>query len=448
MFTSKPLGVTKVIDPSLTCKSHTTPRYLHHYKKNVYRRVRHHARRSRDTLVYELKVMPLSSVCLNGTSLQHHGDIKLEGLVTLQSTGIGCVILWLDGFLPKEPAQWCELRDPELIDIELASDTFTQSTWRVSLLARYLIALIHEGIHEHAGDCPSDPVILEDDKAFQSLLIERSPTQEGFLLRASPLLPIEVYPFAFIQFDLPTAALQAAMLETGADIRLALCGDTNWRCKRSAIINSTVTAADTSTRDSIFWFVNSDGCVKICSNQLETAIEESFTAVLLETDIALTLRFFLQRMNALLAAFTRADLTPSAFASLRYQLLSDFESYSAIDNSHKDTTRDRVEQYKAVLHIAPLYRSVLDRFEMLAMRLETAHSFRTERHHVGIALIFGFFSALSTLFNIYSQVGQKQQWSLPNVLALSLGSTSIATLTLWLIIRIRNRNRYNLPPTI
>src|SRR5437868_4234030 len=55
----------KVIDPSLQ-ETHESPlRYLSHYKRNVYRRIRHRSRSNRDALIYELKPISVSNISLN-----------------------------------------------------------------------------------------------------------------------------------------------------------------------------------------------------------------------------------------------------------------------------------------------------------------------------------------------------------------------------------------------
>lgn len=430
----------RVIDPA----SQPKPVYLPLYEKNVHRRIRPLYRSLRDSLVIELRGTPLSEFSLGneGTLPSNGRPLVLRGLVVLQKIGIGSISIWIENLAPATEAQWRELRDPRLVAVTLATVDIARTNWPLIEFVRYLVLLSHIGLTGNPVKSREleSASYLSSDRELEEHLITTIPGFEG----SRPFISVEIdnYPFFFIQYDVTSADMRQAFIGRPEDIRLALCGDSHWKWKSQAVVDSSVMQADTSSRESILWLVNSEGTVKIVSNELETSVEESLTAMLVENDIILTMRYFLQTTSRLISRLSDRSLRPSELTDLRQLLFTNIDKYCNIEVSHKDTTRRRMEQFKQIFHIDSVYSSLVDRFDLLSSRLAAKNSLGIERQQILLTLVFGFFGALNVLYRLFTEVAAttKRGWYMQRASAVA-GSFAIALL-LWMVARaVRRRAR-------
>lgn len=426
----------KVLDPDVQPQL----TYIPAYQKNVRRRIRPFYRLLRDSIVIEFRPLPVTSLLLSDKIISSSGQpFTLGILLVLQKIGSGSVTIWLDNWLPKNEQQWYGVRDPCLLTIKLETPELKRKTWPLISFVRYLVALSHTGLSSknlrlsniEASDC------LESDSGLDGFLEKNV----SGLFREGTYSFVEInnYPLFFIQFDNTTEELRKQVLSNPADIRLILCGDRNWRCKSEKIVDESVLKADTSSRDSIFWLVNSEGTVKLTSSELETSVEESFTATLLETDIILTMRYFLQRMNNLMLRLTTSKLAPTDLPRLRHRLFTDLDKYCNIEVSHKDTTLRRIRRFKKLFQIDELYQGVVARFDLLGSKLSSQHTASLEIQHTLLTLVFGFFGALSVLYSILNDTSILPSSGVFSPKWLSLSGAIVTTIILLFVIRLVRR---------
>ena len=173
--------------------------------------------------------------------------------------------------------------------------------------------------------------------------------------------------------------------------------------------------------------------MKLVSRDIETSPTESLTAMLVETDIILTMRYFLQTINRIISRLADRTLGPSDLTDLRQTLFANMDKYCNIEISHKDTTRRRIEQLKEIFRIDSAYASVVDRFDLLGSRMAARNSHGVERQQILLTLVFGFFGALNVLYRVCTEISPKTPliWYTQRIGAV-VGSLIIA-LILWLI---------------
>lgn len=427
----------KIRDPS----AKLTTRYIPSYQRNVRRRIRPLYRLIRDSIAIELAPISLRRLTLGSDDLTFDSaNPQLCCLIVIQKLGIGSITTWITDFAPTSEDHWYAVRDPCVISVVLETPRLSRTTWSLLEFVRYLVVLAHMSLRSANTDrstLETSNALHTDDQLDRFLRQELSGADEQ---ETHAAVEIDNYPFVFAQYDLSTQNLQTAFAQHAASLRLSLCGDRNWRCKSRMLIEDSVIRANTSTRDSIIWLANSEGTVKLCSADLETPVEESWTATLLETDIILTMRYFLQKMNTLMLRLATTKLSPTQLSVLRHRLFLNLDKYCNIDVSHKDTTRKRVEQLKDVFQVPSMYTGVVDRFELLSNKLSSLHSRAMETQQTLLTLVFGFFAAFSVLFRILSEVSgiPSSGWLAPTWVSLA-GATVLTMALLSLIAWIRAR---------
>jgi|GEM_PF-5621393 hypothetical protein len=426
-------NIDKVRDPALQPKID----YIPAYQKNVGRRIRPLYRVLRDSMVIESKPIPLTGIQFHSGSLvSPTKPACIRFLIVLQKIGVGSITLWIEDLNPTNEEQWYILRDPCLVTVKLEQQALPQNVWTLIAFIRYLILLSHLGLSKQKMSRLADEIAraTESDIALDHFLGKH--LSRRYRKRILTSVQVESYPIFFLQYHMTTEELRKAVLDKPEDIRLILCGDRNWRWKTSEIVKQSVLNADTSYRKSIFWLVNSEGSVKLCSSGLETSVKESFTATVLETDIILTMRYFLQRINGLMLKLGKSRLSPNELSSLRHRLFMDLDKYCNIEVSHKDTTRRRVEKLKGIFAIDSMYNGVVDRFDLLSGRLASRHAYELHIQQVLLTLVFGFFGSLTALYRILTNVKSLPADGILSALGLSLLGSSTITAGLYLLIRL------------
>jgi hypothetical protein len=423
--------------------------YLESFQKNVRRRIRPSYREYRDTLLLDALPLMVDTIAVGKEPPREVRNVRLHFLLALQKIGVGSLMLFFEDYDPVSPDDWLGIRDPRLVSVRLRSPIYNRVDWPLMTLVRFIVLLAYMGLLQRADLDPADYVYLEaiesDDK-LEAFLREELSERQGDVL---PELLVEVdnYPFLYVEYDLPTAELRRAVEAQPADIRLFLCGDRNWSCKSDEVVERSVLSSDTSSRDSIFWFVNSEGVVKLASNQLETPFEESVTAMWLESDIVLTMRYFLQSISRLLLKATKERMAPIQLNALREELFANLDKYCNLEVSHKDTTRWRIEKYKEIFRVDTLYERVVERFELLGEKMGAIHASIVQGQQSILTLVFGFFGSLNALLFLAYEFPMPSGknapwwsvWWAPG--AVSLVVASVITLGLWLALKTL-RERY------
>jgi hypothetical protein len=413
------------------------------YQRNVRRRIRPAYREYRDTLVVEAAPIPVATITVGESDTAVVQGVRLRFLLGLQKIGVGSLAVFFENFGPQTEEQWLAARDPRLVSVRFANPVFGREEWGLITFVRFVILLAYMGLLQ-VGDFDAESMAysatIEEDSALEDFLQMQIGTGSDGMTH-STLVEVDNYPFLYVQYDLSTSELADAVAASPGDIRLALCGDRNWRCKTREVIQRSVFGCNTSSRDSVFWYVNSEGVVKLASRELETPFEESVTAMLLESDIVLTMRYFLQSINRVLLEVSNTRVSPLQLSAVREELFSTLDKYCNLEVSHKDTTRWRIERYKEFFRVDALYFRVLERFELLGDKMATVHTAVVREQQATMTLVFGFFGSVNALLFLAYQIPRPTGkhvpwwalWWTPAVGSVVLAS--VATLALWTLLR-------------
>lgn len=425
----------KLLDASVK----ESPLYLPFFQKNLQRRIRPLYRQLRDSIIIELKPIKVKQIDIINCDIELPTSLTLQCFINIQKIGVGSITTLIKGIVPEEEEQWRNLRDPALISLEMNSTEFIRQKWQLMEFVRFLILLSHLSLIENKvpRQTLESSEAIKTDRSLEKFLGLHIPTFESG--GSSVNLEIDNYPFAYVQLSSTTAEMKNLFSLSAADIRLSLYGDKNWKLKTKEVITSSVNNSDTSSRDSILWLVGPEGTVKFWSSELETDLRESITATLVETDIVLTMRYFLQTINFMLLRIATLPLTPTEITKMRHRLFTNLDSYCNIDISHKDTTKKRIEKCKKIFSIDEMYKSIVDRYDLLSNKQLANYSLCIERQQKLLTLVFGFFGALSALYVIFVDVDKRleREWFF-SIIDGILGATCV-TLIIWLIINVIRR---------
>lgn len=402
----------KVQDSSSTPE----PRLLLPFFKNVRRRMKLQFRQIRNTYVIELSRMPLKSIKIGEESI-NSPNIYLCGLIMIQRFGVASIILWIEGLYPNGEKQWIDSRSPQKINIELLNPINGERDWLLTMLVRYFVLISHLQIIQKGKPSKINTETLESDNNLNKYLEKSIPNYSNNIHGSE--FEIDDYPFYFIEYDLSNEDFENKFNddESIKDLRLGLYGDEHWKLKSIKANADLVENANTSTRDSIKWLVHNAGTLKMCSNAFGTTMEESLTATFLETDLILTMKFFLKRANSLATTFIdRQNLTLNHdeidLAKEKYQIFQDFDNFCQLEVSNKETTRRRIEKCKKIFEIDSIYRSVTDRFDLISSLYNVVQNRDTHNiaklqtklnnHQIVLALVFGFFGCFDAAYGVFS----------------------------------------------
>ncbi|MHB0914584.1 MAG: hypothetical protein ACYC4M_02730, partial [Thermoleophilia bacterium] len=325
----------------------------------------------------------------------------LKGLVVLQKNGVGSLNIWIDGIWPGNNAsRWNALRDPLQLDLDFRAPELS-GRFHLMTFVRMIVLLCH---FDTKDEVDLEPMMrqsyLQTDSDLDNQLRKTISAIQKDETRTT--LEIENYPYFFIQLNQEKEIFKNNFddLSNISDLRVPLCGDIHWDTKSEEVIKTSVQEANISSRDSIIWLVNSEGTVKIWANEFGTTLEESITATLLETDIILTMRFFLQTMNKLIFKFTEETKTPTDLLKIRESLFSKLDNYSNLEVSHHDTTQRRIEKWRKVFRIDSMYKNVVDRFDLLNGRLESHDTSAIRKQQTILTLAFGVFATVNVVYRV------------------------------------------------
>lgn len=419
------------------------PHYLKYYQKNIHRRISPFYREFRESLLIEFKSIPINSIIMPNNIVINTDSslVSLKVQISLQKIGIGSIYLWIENFHPENEAQWHYVRDPGMISISIDSTEYNRDKWPLIEFVRNLILKCHILYSNKEMDISNieNSKYIKSDHELDYFLNKHFKYFSDY--GAFTKVNINNYPILFIKYNLTTEEMNKEIKTNASDIRLSLCGDINWKFKNQKIIQSSIVNSNTSSRDSIKWIVNSEGTVKLCSNELETSVEESFMATILETDIILTMRYFLQTIGSLIYKLGTSKLSHHKLTLLRHKLFTDIDNYCNIEVSHKDTTRTRLVRIKEIFKLNEMYDKVVDRFDLLNNRLITTHSVALEKQQTLLTLTFGFFGALSVLLKIYEKLDLFG--TVTNIILSILGSTLISIFLYYIISLIHKKIKRN-----
>lgn len=383
------------------------------YKKNTDRRIRRIYKTVRDALTVKLDDMSITQLCIDKhkVNFQTTDEVTLSGLVSVQILGVCTISLWFEGYYPQNETVWRNMCDPALIQVTLAHSSLSKTTWKLLDLVRYISLKCHKTLNSEI----KLPANLEFENFLQDDLLFREYLEYEYrkCSKAPISYTIESYPLFCLQYNLDANALNSIFSNPAGvkDARLVLNGDSHWRLKTDDVIMRTVNKIDITTRNSIHWLVTSQGTLKVLSKEIdaETSFEESFTAALLESDIVLTMRYFLSAIMQSLSDLSKEMGDPLKVSEMKDQMFISMDKFFNINISHNDQTIRRMEQFKVIFHIADTYANVKDRLEILSVKTSNENSAVIEKQQIFLTIIFGLFGSLQVLYPFFQELFRRLQ---------------------------------------
>ena len=386
------------------------------------------------------RIIKLDALCVNRLWINKQlinisGQVILTGIVSLQTMGICTISLWFEGYTPTNANEWIEVSDSSLINFELSTSGLTRQSWNMNEFVRYIALNCHAMLNSSI-DLLSESIdtLISDESHYRTFLLKcyEKSSQQPFCY------DIESYPLTFIEYDISKDELLKIFEVPSkiSDFRLFLYGDLHWSIKSDSRIVKTVNEVNMSSRDSIKWLTTSLGTLKVAANDLEneTSIEESFTAMLLETDIILSMRYFLMGIRGSLANLSRDGVAPITVSEMKEQIFINMDKYFNINLSHNDQTIRRLERMKEIFHINALYDEVKDRIDVLSVKINNENSATIERQQIFLTLIFGFFGSEQVMYAFFQDL-MKDILHIGWIFLISFVASGLITFIIFLIMK-------------
>lgn len=370
--------------------------FLSSYQKTVDRRIRAIYRGIRDSMIIKLDDIPISNLRIDNKAIVSD-NVSLTGIISIQNLGICTISLWLDNYKPQTENEWRKICDSEVVSFTLTHTNLNRSNWTLMEFVRYLSALCHKTVNPHIislngfeqNSCLRNK---QDFADFLKSAYETSTTE-------SPIsYEMDSYPLSFIQYNIETDALNTIFPTQAKELRLFLNHDTHWNLKKEQLVQDMIENAEVSTRESIHWLVTLQGSIKLCSRDLGTTIEESFNVMLLETDVVLTMKYFLSSIMQNLSRLSSEFSNPIKVSEMKDNIFTTMDNYFNINLSHNDQTMKRIDKFKEIFRINTTYKSVSDRLEILSVKISNENSAIIEKQQVFLAIVFGLFGSLSVVY--------------------------------------------------
>ncbi len=388
--------------------SHEPHAYIESYKRNVVRRINSSFRTVRDSLTIKIDDIPISSITIGEKRVNSldRENVFLTGIISIQTIGVCTVSLWFENLKISEENEWRNIIDPSKVQFTTSYAGINKSSWKTLDFIRFLQLKCHETVNSDMGFLSDERYqeYILDDKRFVKYIMSK--------YKGKSFSPISYdctsYPIIFIQYNMSNDEIKTAVnsVEKIRDFRLVLYGDFHWKLKTDDVIQSTVVNVNITTRNSIAWYVTSQGMLKIASVDInnETSIEESFTTALLETDLVLTMRYFLSSIMLDLSRISDQYEDPIAIDILKENIFESMDKYFNINVSQNDQTMKRIEKLERIFYVDHIYSDVRDRIEILSTKIANENSDSIERQQVFLTIIFGLFGSIQVLYPFFQEL--------------------------------------------
>lgn len=415
------------------------------YKKNVMRRINSSYRNVKDSLTIKLDDIPITSILIGDKRLNSldRENVFLTGIISIQTIGVCTVSIWFENLKINEESEWINIINPSKIQFTTSYSGTNKSAWKMLDFIRFLQLKCHDTVNSELG--------FLNDNRYQDCILDEKKFVEYIIAKykGKNYSPISFernsYPIIFVQYNMSSTELKTAIssIDNIRDFRIVLYGDFHWRLKTDSVIQSTVADVNITTRNSIGWYVTSQGMLKIASTDInkETSIEESFTTALLETDLVLTMKYFLSSIMLDLSQISNQYEDPIAIDLLKENIFESMDKYFNINISQNDQTIKRIEKLESIFYVDHIYSDVKDRIEILSTKIANENSDTIERQQVFLTIIFGLFGSIQVLYPFFQELLRD---FLPDYWSFTLSSSValvIAVIIWYITKKIRPKSR-------
>jgi hypothetical protein len=432
------------------------PNILQIYRDEMYgRRIAAFARTLRFGQMYQLEPIPLSGLSKNQQSLiPATSTVTCHPIISVTNLGVACIQLWVH--LPDRLSvnQVIPFGDPSQLLASSVDYTlnFGKETW--TLQRKYIsvldvMAFLATQLLCELGIIEMEASIRHSPSAsWQDVLRKAKRARDERTVDLPSIEYIETYPLYHLDYRGNTPPVNCdelkALLNNNAHVfRALMTKDINWRLKKTEIVRETLNKASCTTRDSILWFVASQGAVKVYCDALETDYYVSMVLAAFEIELLLGMRYFLEKINYSLNAVSFEATSPGLLARIHRQNIERLDSFFSLATCTKDTTSNRLERLKAAFGIHQLSNTTAEKIRALS-DLVSAHynerlqennerlqkdNERLQRAQTLLTILFGIFGIgqLTSAFFFWYFVPQQPP-------ALYLLSALLLTLSVMLLV--------------
>jgi len=373
--------------------------YLERYMTLFNQRIKPRFRRYRETLIFEFKEIEVRGLSYKGRNIIAGNEkIPLKVIFSIDKIGCGCLTYWMK-IRTKNPIDDARaLRDLYNLKTKVNLQVVNYSG-ELSFYAfiKLLICVILKRIyHNKLRPIDINRILVKKgniDIIHRKMCRLISPKLELYT-------EVEPYPVFFIEMDINTEELREFKSSCSKEIRAILTGDLHWMRKKDSIVKKQVFEQDKSSTDSVIWIIDTDGTVKIYSDDFQTDRLLSKLMSVFELEILLMQKFFLHHINYNLSKISNEEWSPSELSEFRDTCIRKMNEYYNIDISKKDTTRYRIEACKEVLNINYLYKVAIARFDALSAKIRDRYEAQIMRREFWLILIFGVLGVGTLTFDL------------------------------------------------
>lgn len=381
---------------------------------------------------------------IRGLAFRHSDLIPIESVsrlnctTTLNEMGVGSLVFWIE--LDSKG----EFTYDKLTSLRQADNLTTTVDWRlgpnkalrlrgvysVEELARFVVISIFCSLYKrvNVSEIVSQLSLNASVPDIHDLVCKTC----GSDVQVSSHL--EFYPIYHIDYcnNPPgdNAALEQFVAKSKKQIRGLLTGDANWDKKSDDIISRFLKEHSFSTRESIRWFTDANGSLKIYSSELETPVLISKVLITFELEIMLTMKHFIYKIIGNLNYFSelsRSSLPLRSLARLRDREMRRLDEYYNLDLLQKDTTVTRLDKFKLMFRTEEMFQVALKKFEGLNLFMATEFQAASAKRQLALTIVFGMFGAGNLVYAVLRQGKETNSLSLnfPEQIFVTLGAMAI-----------------------
>lgn len=380
------------------------------YCEEMYtKRIAPFARTQRFGQMYQLEDLTLLGLSdAARTPLLPNSEVVLcHPVVSVTNLGVASVHFWV-----QLPRQWqiqelVPFSDPSKLLVTTVdySICFGTETWilrRNSIPLLEVMAFVAGQLLCELGALSIDDSLRRSTTSWlKELEARRGDILDGHHLR--PLPHVETFSVFHIDYsegqpEVTSDGLEEIRAANAPAIRALVTRDSNWKFKKPDIVKSKLDESSCSTRDSLLWYVASQGAVKLYSHSLETDKTVSMVLAAFEIELLLGMRYFLEKINYSLNAVQFAKTSPRLLAKIHRQNVERLDSFFSLANCTKDTTADRLERLGRSFRIAQLSNTTAEKIRALSELVAANNAEKQQRNadkqqqnQMLLAVLFGVF---------------------------------------------------------
>jgi hypothetical protein len=381
------------------------PNILEMYDEMYARRIAAFARQRRFGQMYQLAPIYLTGL----RSFPASQSAICHPIVSVTNLGVASVQLWIQLPAAVSPSDLVPFNDPARVlagpvnySLGFGKEQWTLDRGNVSTLE--VMAFVAVQLLAELGVLDIAPEVRRSRAEWLKLLREARRTSGAVDSDLPALDYIETYPLYFLDYrgtQIGTRELTTLRERYASAIRGLITKDANWHLKKLEVIESKLMASECSTRDSILWFMGSQGTVKIVSNEIETDTFTSMVLAAFEVELLLGMRYFLEKINYSLNAINFEQIRPRVLAKIHRQNVERLDAFFSLASCTKDTTGERLDRLKESFGIPHLSRTTAEKISAISELVSAHYNERLQKNQSLLSILFGVFGAGQTFLSVY-----------------------------------------------